>query len=134
MDWLRILGAASAAAILASFTDWYFFGILFHDRYQTHPGVWRKYRDKKDEIRSIAWGTLLGASSCLIFVVVCDWLGVHSVVGTLLLGLAVWALGPFSLLLTNSLFMNMDPYLLISHSLGWLVRLVIAGLAVAVIF
>ena len=59
MNWLQILEAAVVAGIVSSFTDWYFFGIVFHDRYHIYPGVWRKYRDKKDEMRSIAWGTCL---------------------------------------------------------------------------
>jgi len=133
LNWVEILEAAVVAGVLSSFTDWYFFGILFHDRYHTHPGVWRKYRDKKDEMRSIAWGTLLGAGSCLIFIVICDWPGVRSVGNALMLATAVWALGPLTLMVTNSIFMNLDRALLFSHSVGWLARLAIAALAAGMI-
>src|SRR5216684_1508436 len=54
MNWTQVLLTLVASAVVASFTDWYFFGVLFHDRYLVTPGVWRQYKDKKDEMRSIA--------------------------------------------------------------------------------
>ena len=53
MNYLHILMAFVVSAVVSSFTDWYFFGILFHERYWATPGIWRQYKDKNDEMRSI---------------------------------------------------------------------------------
>jgi hypothetical protein len=37
----RYLLALVAATAVISLTDWLFFGVLFHDRYQRTPEVWR---------------------------------------------------------------------------------------------
>src|SRR3954470_2049520 len=68
MNWLKFLEAAIAASFLASMTDWYFFGVLFHDRYHVNAGVWKKYKNKSDEMRSIMVGTIYGSFTCVIFV------------------------------------------------------------------
>src|SRR3954468_22069242 len=71
MNWLKFFEAAVAASFLASMTDWYFFGVLFHDRYHVNAGVWKKYKNKSDEMRSILVGTLFGSFTCVIFVAGC---------------------------------------------------------------
>jgi hypothetical protein len=40
MDW-RVPVAVVIGLVLASLADWLFAGVLFHDRYQTYPEVWR---------------------------------------------------------------------------------------------
>ena len=49
------------SAILASFTDWFFMGVLFHDRYDIHPEVWREGRKERSKI---LWSQVIGVS-CL---------------------------------------------------------------------
>ncbi len=71
MNWTQVLLTLVASAVVASFTDWYFFGVLFHDRYLVTPGVWRQYKDKKDEMRSIAISELLLGISSFVFIVTC---------------------------------------------------------------
>ncbi len=39
MSWI-ILAAVFVAGTIATFTDWYFMGVLFHDRYQAYPETW----------------------------------------------------------------------------------------------
>src|SRR6266478_714438 len=69
MNWTQVVLAFVASAVLASFTDWYFFGVLFHERYRATPGVWRQYKDKMDEMRSIAISELFMSISSLVFIV-----------------------------------------------------------------
>ena len=40
MNWLMFLTAVAASTIVASFTDWLFFGVLFHDRAKATPEIW----------------------------------------------------------------------------------------------
>jgi hypothetical protein len=34
--------AIVVAGFVATFTDWLFMGVLFHDRYMRYPEVWRE--------------------------------------------------------------------------------------------
>jgi hypothetical protein len=49
---------------------------------------------------------------------------------TLKLALAAWLIGPLPLIVTNALFIKLQPQIAASHSLGWLVKLIIAAVAV----
>ena len=131
MSGLHLLLAFLASAILASFTDWYCFGVLFHDRYGHTPGVWKKYRDKKDEMTSIGISQAIMSISSLVFILVCSHLGLVSMPLTLLAAVVVWAMIPVPLLATNAIFIPMDRWIVVSHSLGWLARLVITALCVS---
>ena len=44
-NWGKVCLAVVAAGVAGSFTDWLFFGMIFHDKYLVHPEVWKK-RDK----------------------------------------------------------------------------------------
>jgi hypothetical protein len=130
MNWLHVLYAFVASAIIASFTDWYFFGVLFHERYNRTPGAWRKYRDKKDEISSILVSQVIMSVSSLIFIVACGHLGLVSLTASLVAAVTIWIMIPLPLLAVNAVFMSIDRMIVVSHSLGWLARLVITALCV----
>jgi Protein of unknown function (DUF1761) len=130
MNWLHILYAFVASAILASFTDWYFFGVLFHEHYDRTPGAWRKYRDKKDEIASILISQVIFGVSSFVFILACGHLGLTSLSASLLAAVTVWIMIPLPLLAVNAIFMNIDRMIVVSHALGWLARLVITALFV----
>ena len=51
--------AMLAATILSSFTDWFFFGVLFHSRYQAYPEVWRSEFSGDKEWKAILMATVL---------------------------------------------------------------------------
>jgi hypothetical protein len=131
VNWGRIIEAGLLASVLASFTDWYFFGIMFHDRYYTNAGVWRKYADKKDEIRSITIGTIFGAATSFVFIIFVSYLGRTALPSVLAAAGVLWVMIPLPLLLTNSIFMRIDRALVVSHALGWLARLVVSALCVS---
>ena len=131
MNWLHVLYAFVASAIIASFTDWYFFGVLFHERYLKTPGAWKKYRNKSDEITSISISELIMSVSSFVFIVACGHLGLISPTAALLAAVTIWIMIPLPLLAVNAVFMNIDRMIVVSHSLGWLTRLVITALCVA---
>ena len=130
MNWLHVLYAFVASATFASFTDWYFFGVLFHKRYLKTPGAWKKYRDKKDEITSISISQIIMSVSSFVFIVACGHLGLVSLTASLLAAVTIWIMIPLPLLAVNAVFMNIDRMVVVSHSLGWLTRLVITALCV----
>jgi len=130
MDWLRLIKAFGVAALCIFFTDWYFFGRpSLHGPYQRFPGVWRKYADKSDEIRSIVYGTAFAFAVSAIFLIVCGWLNIHSITDAVLLGAAFWLAGPCALLLSYKLVMNLDRTIILNHGLGWLARFMASAVA-----
>ena len=131
MSWLHVVLALVVAFVAASFTDWYFFGVLFHERYGRTPGVWRKYKDKKDEVTSIAISEAIMAVSLLVFILVCGYLRRTSLESALAAAAVIWVMIPLPLLATNALYIPMDRAIIASHALGWLARLCVAALCVA---
>ena len=58
----HILYAVVLYIIASNLTDWFFFGILFHNKYSVHPEVWRRTQGSGGEgiILSVGGGTSPG--------------------------------------------------------------------------
>ena len=52
---------------------------------------------------------------------------------TLKLAVMIWLIAPLPLLVTNALFIKIDPLVTASHSAGWLVKLLLIAVATAVL-
>ncbi|HUJ83567.1 MAG TPA: hypothetical protein VLW83_16895 [Candidatus Acidoferrales bacterium] len=128
MNWMHFLLAVLAAGIISSFTDWFFGGILFHDKYLAYPEVWRRSL-AKSEAPAVAWSIVLGFLTAAAFIFVCAVFHVRGYAGTLKLAMLCWLMIPVPLLITNALFIKLHPLVVVSHSLGWLTKLVVAALA-----
>ncbi|MCU1307167.1 MAG: hypothetical protein JWN45_1862 [Acidobacteriaceae bacterium] len=113
--------AILAAGIASSLTDWFFFGVLFHDKYLQFPEVWRS-GPNKTETKKIVLSTLLGVFSCAAFILLCAGLGLHSYSATLKLAVAVWLIAFVPTVLTYHVFVKLNSALAVSHSLGYLAR------------
>ena len=123
--------AVLISGFLASFTDWFFGGYLFHKQYMAHPEIWRnKPGDKAGENRAILWSVILGFVTCAAFIYACIVFGIHGYAAALCLAVFVWVIAPVPLLITNALFIKMHPLNVVSNSLGWLAKLILAALAV----
>lgn len=131
MSGLHVAMAFLASAILSSFTDWYFFGVLFHNRYGNTPGVWKKYKDKADEIKSISVSEVILSVSSLGFILICSHLNLLTFESSFCAALGLWIIFPVPLLVTNAIYIPMDRLIVVSHALGWLSRLVITALCVS---
>jgi hypothetical protein len=59
MDWKHFLYAVLAAGVASSFSDWFFFGVLFHGKYAANPEVWRQGAGVSETPAIIA-STLIG--------------------------------------------------------------------------
>lgn len=130
MDWGRFLLVVVVSGVVASVTDYVFMGLLFKQRYQEAPEIWRAggERDK------IIYSELIGLITCAAF----TWLLLATHRQTMTIGLKTaveaWAVGPLPVILTNALWIRLSPYIAVSHSVGWLARLLVTAAAVALIF
>ncbi|HEX6374591.1 MAG TPA: DUF1761 family protein [Allosphingosinicella sp.] len=125
---LDLVWAVLAGAVLGSLADWLFAGILFHDRYQVHPEVWRPGLRERKRILAAQALSLFTAGG---FVALAFKLGQTDLVGALKLASMIWLIAPLPLLLANSLFIKIDARVTLSHIAGWLVKLVLIAAATA---
>lgn len=131
MSILHIALAILVSGFLASFADWFFGGYLFHKQYLAYPEIWRnKPGDKAGENRAILWSVILSFVSCAAFIYACIVFGIHGYAAAICLAVFVWVIAPVPLLITNALFIKMHPLNVVSNSLGWLAKLLLAALAV----
>lgn len=131
MQWTSVALAGVTAAIAAQFADWFFFGVWMHGRYNTYPEVWRPTGPKGGHTGAIAASSVLTAVASFGFVALLAWLGMTAWRQALILAAGVWLLVPLPMLLTNTMFMRLDPRLLLPHSLGWLTRLTLCAASAA---
>ena len=121
--------AVVVATILMSFSDWLFFGVIFHERYQETPEVWRT----GSEGPKIAASTLSALVSAIVFFVIAPWLQVRGVGPSLILALLTWLAGSLPQTFTSTLFLRYAPAIGASHAIGWLARSLIIGAAYGVV-
>jgi membrane protein YqaA with SNARE-associated domain len=126
---LLLIGVAVLAGVLGSVTDWLFMGVLFHDAYNRHPEVWRPAiaagRDKTAVLLSVAIGFVMSFA----IVGLCALADVAGVVQGTLVALLAWIAGPLAVMVINGLFIKLDPRIIVAHSIGYLLRFVLAGAA-----
>ena len=133
MDMTRFALAALAGGFAATFTDWFFFGILFHDKNLAHPEVWRPEIQAGKEKKAIVISSLFCFVTSAAFVYSAQHLYVTDMNHALKLAAAVWVMIAMPMVVTNYLFIKLHPALLVSHSLGWLARLLVCAVATALI-
>jgi hypothetical protein len=129
MNWIRVALTVFAGGFVASLTDWLFMGDWLYKRYDQHPEIWR-YPHGQGETKAIAWSVPLPFVTCAVFTLLCARLNLHSYSATVKLALAIWLVGPLPLCIANALFIRLHPAITASYSFGWLVKLVVAAVAV----
>ncbi|MFZ0772185.1 MAG: hypothetical protein WCA49_03075 [Candidatus Sulfotelmatobacter sp.] len=132
MPWGRIALAVLASGVVSSLTDWLFMGDWLYKRYDRHPEIWR-YQGGQGESKAILWSSVLPFLTCGVFVLVCSRLHLFLYRETFKLALAIWLIGPLPLTIVNALWMKLSAAISASYALGWLVKLTLAALAVALI-
>ncbi|MBI2681992.1 MAG: hypothetical protein HYX26_02020 [Acidobacteriales bacterium] len=133
MDMTRFALAALAGGFVSTFTDWFFFGVLFHDKNKVHPEVWRPEIQEGKERKAIILSSLLCFVTSAAFVFSAQRLYVTDMNHALKLAVAVWTIIALPMVVTNYLFIKLHPALLVSHSLGWLARLLVCAVATGLI-
>jgi hypothetical protein len=126
MSWI-IVAAVFAAGTIATFTDWYFMGVLFHDRYQIHPETW--WPRQQSETMPILYSSALGYVTAAAVIALCAMAGVDNVWSGVKVGLIAWLAGSFVQVATTHIWVRIDLRVSIAHGLGYLARFLIAGIA-----
>jgi hypothetical protein len=127
MSWI-ILAAVFGAGTIATFTDWYFMGVLFHDRYQIYPETWWP-RDKSSEMMPILYSSALGYVTAAAVIALCAMAGVGDVWGGIKVAFIAWLTGSFVQVVTTQIWVRIDTKVSIAHGIGYLARFLIAGIA-----
>lgn len=128
MHW-TLIAAILVAGTVSSFTDWFFMGVLFQDRYKKYPEAWWPRPAKADEIKPILWSVALGYITSAAIVLLCVIANVHGYRDTLIVAGLAAAAGPLVISPTTGLWVKIDPLVTAAHTFGYIVRFVIAGLA-----
>lgn len=129
MQWLHLALAVVVSGVIASFSDWFFMGVLFHDRYLIKPEIWRN-PPGGNNTRLIIWSEAVGliSSAALAWLLLLS--PPLSYPRALTIAAVAWAIGPVPVLWQNAMWTKMDGLVSVSHALGWLVRLVITAVLV----
>jgi hypothetical protein len=124
-----IIAAIAVAGTLATFTDWLFMGILWHDAYNKYPEVWWPgIREGKDRMGIIV-ASVLGYVMTAGVVLLCVMANVRTIIGGLEVAFLAWLAGPLVPIVVNGFFIKLDPKITFAHTIGYLARLILAGAA-----
>ena len=124
-----VVAAALAAGLLGSLTDWLFMGFLFHDAYGRYPEVWRPAIAAGTERIAILLSIGIGFIMSFAIVGLCWLAGVTTIGGGMAVSLLAWIAGPLAVMAINGLFIKLDVCIIASHSIGYLLRFMLAGAA-----
>jgi hypothetical protein len=119
MDW-RIPVSVVVGLVLASLADWLFAGVLFHDRYQTYPEVWRFTGANPKALiaaQALTLPTVVG------LVILIAWTRMTSLPAALAVAVLVWACAAAPPIIVNGVYIKIDRRVVVSHCVGWLVKL-----------
>jgi hypothetical protein len=126
---MRYIIALIAALIAISLSDWLLFGVVFHNRYDKTPATWRTV----PESRKIAGSMLFALIGTIFLFRLADLSAAHSFSSLCTLTVLVWLAASLPQTVTNTLYVNYDASLVVSHSIGWLARIAIASAAYGLI-
>ena len=123
----RLCLASIVAAIAGSLTDWIFFGMLFKEKYLVYPEVWNKQASGAGG--QMVMSSLVGLFSSAAFVFLCGGIYIEEMHSAVKLAIAIWVIAVLPVLANDHIFIKLHRALFFSHSMGWLVRFLLAGLA-----
>ena len=125
---LGAIAAVILGGVLGGLADWYFAGILFHDKYLAYPEVWRP---RDTNTYAIVLGQILVFISAFAFVALASWLGLTDFSQAFALALGIWVVGPLPMWISSYSFMKLHPLIVVAHTAGWLVKLLAMALVTA---
>jgi hypothetical protein len=76
--------------------------------------------------------TALGFITAAAVVLLCEYAGVTSIVGALIVAGLAAAAGPLVTTITSGLWIRIDPAVTFAHAVGYIVRFLIAGFAAGI--
>jgi hypothetical protein len=127
MDFATI-SAIIVSAVLVGLADWFFGGILFHDKYLAYPEVWRPRETNR---YAIVVAQILAIVSAIAFVVMAVKLQQTDFSQAFTLAFWIWLIGPVPIYITNFAFMKIHWQIVFGQLAGWLVKLLAMALITA---
>ncbi|MBV8800802.1 MAG: DUF1761 family protein [Alphaproteobacteria bacterium] len=127
-----IILAILAAGIAATFTDWLFMGVVFHDRYMRHPEVWREGIVGGKDRTAVLYSCALDFVAAAGIVGLCVLADINTLGAAVSVAVLAWIAGPLVIMVTNGFFMKLDWAVIGAHCAGYLVRFLLAAVAVAI--
>lgn len=127
MDFATI-SAIIVSAVLVGLADWFFGGILFHDKYNAYPEVWRPRETNR---YAIIVAQILSVISAIAFVVMASKLQQTDFSQAFTLAFWIWLIGPVPIYITNYSFMKIHWQIIGGQLTGWLVKLLLMALVTA---
>jgi hypothetical protein len=131
MEW-RLIAAIVVAGLLSTLTDWLFMGVLFKERYLKYPETWWPQVSKGNERGPIVFSSALAFVTAAAVVMLCFYAGVHGLKGALIVAGLAAAAGPLVISPTNGLWVRIDPAVTFAHTVGYIVRFLLAGIAAGI--
>jgi hypothetical protein len=119
MDW-RLVAAIVAGLVAASLIDWLFAGVLFHDRYQAHPEVWRVNGANPVALMAAQALSIPTVVGLVALMRITDHTSLQQALG---LAALVWLIAAAPAIMANGIYIKIHPYVVASHTIGWLVKL-----------
>ena len=129
---LYLIAAIVIAGFAGSVTDWLFMGVLFKQDYDRYPEIWWPGIREGKEGHAIMLSTAMGFAMSAALIALCDVAGVSSIKGGAAVALLAWIAGPLGVCVMNGLFIKFAPRITFAHATGYLVRLLIAGVAAGI--
>lgn len=129
---IRFALAALAGGIVTSMTDWLFMGDWLYKRFDQHPEIWR-FKNGQGESKAIAWSAAFPFLTCAVFDFVCVRQPLFSRSSMFILVIGVWLAVALPMIVTNAIWMKIAAPIAAFFSLGWLIKLLIAGLFLVLI-
>jgi len=127
MDFATI-SAIIVSAVLVGLADWFFAGVLFHDKYLVYPEVWWPRETNR---YAIIVSQIVGVVSAIAFVVMAVKLQQTDFSQAFTLAFWIWLIGPVPIYLTNFAFMKLHWQIVGGQLTGWLVKLLLMALVTA---
>jgi hypothetical protein len=128
-----VLAAILVGGLVAILTDWLFMGVLFHDAYNSYPEIWWPGVRDGETRGAVIWSCALGFVMTAGVVALCAVAGAGSLWSGIGVGFIAFLAGPLVIILINAQFVKTDVWIIVSHSLGYLTRMLIAGAAAGLI-
>ena len=130
MSWIVPVAVLAAGAV-ATFTDWFFMGVLFHDRYAVFAQTWRP-RDRPSESAPILYSCAFGFVTAAAVMALCAVAGAHGIARAIEIAVLAWLAGSFVQVATTHIWIRIDLRVSVAHALGYLARFLLAGLAAGI--
>jgi hypothetical protein len=129
---IRFALAVLAGGVVTSMTDWLFMGDWLYKRFDNHPEIWR-FQYGQGELKGIAWSAALPFLTCAVFDFLCVRQPALAPSSTFTFALAIWLAVALPMIIANAIWMKIAAPIAVSFSLGWLVKLLLAGFLLVLI-